>query len=86
MLVPGDSSRDIFIPLEVTFSPFQKVTFSPSRKGHQQNCQVKRTLCFSQLEGVTYLLSTITFVTSKDSTSWELYRATVIDLSLKEEV
>jgi len=24
-------------------------------------------------------------VTSKDTTSWELYRATMIDLSLKEE-
>ena len=36
---PGDSRRDLLIPyLEVT-SPFQKVTFSPSQKGHQQNCQ-----------------------------------------------
>ena len=37
----ADSSRDLFIPKRWR-SPttFEGVTFSPSQKGHQQNCQV----------------------------------------------
>ena len=47
--MPGDSSRDLFIPeLEVT-EPFKRVTFSPSQKGHQQNWQVSQY--FSNFEG-----------------------------------
>ena len=40
--MPGASSRDLFIP-DRWGSPttFQRVTFSPSHKGHQQNCQVR---------------------------------------------
>ena len=41
LCVPGDSIRDLLSPyLEVPW-PLKGVTFSPSQKGHQQNCQVQ---------------------------------------------
>ena len=39
MYIPGDSKWP-FYPLVGGHSTFGRVTFSPSRKGHQQNCQV----------------------------------------------
>ena len=42
---PGDSSRDLALsPSWMSRFALERVTFSPSQKGHQQNCQAQKKI------------------------------------------